>query len=290
MDAPVTRIPSGLQEVLFSKPVFYGNVRGESRGGPRFDNRAFVRVYPVYENGGMTGGIQVGNGHGWSSSYGRFVAILTDQNVGNSVTNSVEDLAWEVARLIRTHQAMEGIPLDPQSIIFIEHYPATIGTPRRSEQGDHAIVDLEWPQDGSNHKPKNPIWKAIADEQLDDLIGHTYWRADQSLVIPRADASPVLARKDEENGVLMATNIADDSLMDVLRQVSSLGIKVEVKTKQDCLIRYFHAGGIYPDWHPLACAWIATATGKIGVNAKPFDLSSILSIKHKGETLWKIHA
>lgn len=284
LTAPTVRIPAGIPvspDLLHSGFITYKSIQSS-----RTDYTAYLRIWLVPAFGAGCGGIQVGSGAG--GSYGRIVVMLTDDDCGNSITNTIEDAAVFVEQFLNESGIFDQA-ITPKDFTIIEHYIRSgIGDLRRSCYGDFKLVTFA----GYNPSgiPQTPIWDVISDDEVTELLGTDTWKPEKFIYKNEHDFATT-AYYDERADVVVATASCDDQLMDVLSKISDEGIQVDIqKVSGQTIKRYIGIGKQDPDIHPLALPYTIYSGQSTGKRPTYLPFIDIYRIIHKGKILWEVHA
>jgi hypothetical protein len=86
------------------------------------------------------------------------ILVASDRGIGVSVTNACETIATEAVRRFG---------LDPERLVFIEHYPADGADSRHGQPERCASVTFLW-HDQRAHRPR---WRHLTVAQAEVLLG-----------------------------------------------------------------------------------------------------------------------
>ena len=109
------------------------------KGFHRFKSKCRIRIYKTSNND---------------------IVIATElkDNPGTPITNYAEQLATRIKY---------DYDIDPERLIWIEHYPARVYSGDKIEKESYDIVKFEW--DGEKYS--KPEWKHSSKEEVETLIG-----------------------------------------------------------------------------------------------------------------------
>jgi hypothetical protein len=89
---------------------------------------------------------------------GKSIVIVTDQDKGPSVTNAAEVIATQV---------VQAFGIDPERLIWVEHYPPIKQKGGTSWEEEYDFVSLMW--DGERFT--SPDWRYSSQLEVEQLLG-----------------------------------------------------------------------------------------------------------------------